>query len=169
MRPLLPLLPVLALSLLAGCGGEKSAVELNTAGLDRNAAGDFRGAIDHYQQALTQAAGDESLELQIRRNIADARIHLDATAAAENFLDLANEHPEAITDRDYLSFGKQLQDAGQLSQAVLVVTEGVKRFGKEQAPKLDQLAQDLARALAASGDASADAMKALEGLGYISK
>jgi len=147
---------------LASCGGGPSTpTDLHNAGLDLASAGDFAGAISSYQEALGGA--DETLALQIRLDLANAMCHTDAAAAADEFMSIVESNADDLTERDYMSVGRQLKDASAFIEAVVVVDAGVKNLG--EAPKLLELISQIGKDAAASGDSSVH--DALKGLGYI--
>lgn len=164
MRSARLLASALALSLIA-CGGGRTAAELHTDGLDKLSAGEFDAAVASLEQAMGLATDDATLAVQIEKDLAEARIHTDPALAAEDFMALAAEHSEAVGETDYLNFGRQLKDAGQLNAAITVIDSGLKRYGETESPKLREMMGQIVQAVTSGGD-SAEAER-LKSLGYI--
>ena len=153
-----------ALLALVSCGGgATSPTDLHIQGLDAASAGDFDGAIASYEEALKTADGD--LALTIRLDLANALCHTDTAAAADEFMAMVEENGDDLTERDYMSVGRQLKDAKAFTEATTVVDAGIQRYGQTESPKLMELMELIKRDVLASGDS--EAMAALEGLGYI--
>ncbi|MEO0650809.1 MAG: hypothetical protein AAFZ65_09025 [Planctomycetota bacterium] len=154
--------PALVATLVACGGGGGTPEELRTSGIDKMSAGDFEGAVAALEQAKQAAAGTP-LEMDITKELAEARVHTDPSEAVVDFLELAESHPDAVSEEDYLNIGRQLSDSDQIMSALAVVEAGIKRFGETESPKLmamiDKFKQQAAN--------NTELKSALESLGYL--
>ncbi len=161
LRPL----ALLALSLLASCGGSSDPQALTDAGSKALNSGQFEDAAASYEKALA-ALGTDTGNPEWKRakmGLIQARARFDAPRAKAEFIEYAKANPGKVTDSDFSMIAGRLGDAGKLNEAVEVLTLGTETF--PESPHLDAMGKDLVKRAASSGDAGA--LDALKGLGYV--
>jgi hypothetical protein len=160
MRGLLPL----TLLLLAACGGGATPAEHTDAGYTALSAGDGAAALSSFRAALEAIGTDTGHAQYFRAKMGEmeALAEVTPTAARDEFLALAAELPEQVTDKDFSLIGGRLGGSGALEEAVVVLTAGVERY--PESPHLKQLIDVLGDQATKTG--ASGALKSLQGLGY---
>jgi hypothetical protein len=158
------LLPALLLSLCA-CGGSKDTRTLIDEGSRALNSGDYAAAARKLDEALVELGTDTSKPDWLRAQLlaVQARIHIDAVKAKDEFLALASAHPSKITPDHFSLIGGRLGDAGHLREAIAVLEAGM--AAHSESPHLKALVSELGKKAETSGDSGA--LDSLKGLGYI--
>ena len=146
---------------LAACG-ETSAADLTSAGRLALNSGQPEKALRKFEQALERLQAVDEGYLEAKMGAIQARIKVDAEAAKDEFLNLAETDPDLVGPRDYSFIGGHMADAKAWTQAVDVVHAGIQRYGEGES-KLKALLENI-KLEAKSNPALASK---LEGLGYL--
>jgi hypothetical protein len=155
----------LVLYLLPACGGSSDPRALADEGSKALNSGKYEEAAASYERALA-AIGSDTGNPEWKRakmGLIQARVHLDAGRAKDDFLQLASAGPGKITDSDFNLIGSKLGDAGKLKEATEVLTAGMQAH--PESPHLKALMDDIGKRAEASGDEST--LASLKGLGYV--
>lgn len=157
-------LPVLLLFLIPACGSSDPRTQVDEGSKALN-SGDYATAAKRFDEALAGMGGDTSSPDWLRAQLGSvqARAHLDAPKAKEQFLELASAHPSKVTPDHFSLIGSKLGDAGHLREAVAVLEVGMKAH--PESPHLQALLTELGKKAESSGDAGA--LDSLKGLGYV--
>ena len=161
------LVGLLALPLMVSCGGDGGASGDPTALTDGGYAslntGDYTGALGSFEQALAAIEpGQPGFERAAMGEV-EALIYVDAPRAQEKFLQLATSFPDTIGARQYKTVGGKMTSEKKFVEAIAVLDAGLKAYGED--PEFPALIAKVQEQASKAGDG--DAMKALEGLGYL--
>lgn len=158
----LPFLPVFLLAACGGSGDPRTQVDEGSKALN---SGDYSTAVERFESALAAMGSDASSPDWLRAELgaAQARVHLDAEQAKEQFLGLASGHPSKITPDHFSLIGSRLGDAGHLKEAIAVLEVGLESH--PESPHLKALLNELGKKAESSGDSGA--LDSLKGLGYV--
>ena len=163
IRAPLPLALLACLPLtLAACGGGDPA-EHTDQGYAALNSGDAETALDHFAAALGALGPTDPGYERARMGEIEAKIRLRPDAAAQSFLAYATEQPSQVDAGDYHKVGVQLSERSALSDAVVVLDAGLKRFPDD--PKLAEAMEKTTAAAQKAGDSGA--LDKLRGLGYV--
>ena len=158
---------LLSLPLLVSCGNDGGASGDTTALTDGGYAslntGDYTGALGSFEKALAAIEPGQPGFDRAAMGEVEALIHVDATRAQEKFLQLATSFPDTIGARQYKTIGGKMTSEKKYVEAIAVLDAGLKAFGED--PDFPILIATVQEQASKAGDA--DAMKALEGLGYL--
>ncbi len=161
-----PLLLGLTFTLtLASCGSGSDPRALSESGYEALGSSDYEGALADFESALV-AIGDDTSHAEYvgaKLGAVEARIHLDAAAAKDEFLELAKGMPSQITDKDFSLIGGKFANAKEYSAAIAVLDAGMKTFS--ESPALVALKDNIAAAAERDGDEAA--LSEMAGLGYL--
>lgn len=126
---------MLALAPLAGCDGcghsrdPRTLVDAGNAALGRC---DSKAALVHFeaaQRALEERPND-ALQRSAKLGAIEARIRLDAKAAAAEFLHYAAAHPSSVRAADCIDISGKLANANAIDEALDVVRHGKGAFAE---------------------------------------
>lgn len=156
--------PILALCLLAACGGGPDARALTNEGARALNSGKYKDAESHFEKALASIGNDTSHPewKQAKLGLYQAQAATDAAKAKDGFLEFARSNPSSVTDTDFDKIAGRLGDAGKFEEAIDLLK--VAKATYPDSTHLDALGEALAKQAKASG--AADALAALKGLGY---
>lgn len=158
---------LLALPLMVSCGDDGGVSGDPTALTDGGYAslntGDFTGALSSFEQALAAIEPGQPGFNRAAMGEIEALIHVDAARAQEKFLQLATSFPDAIGARQYKTVGRKLTNEKKFVEAIAVLDAGLKAFTED--PDFAVLIATVKEQASKAGDG--DAMKELEGLGYL--
>ena len=157
---LLALLP-----LATACGSSSDPAELTSTASRAISTGDFATAKADFDAAL-EAIGEDAQHpdyLRAKMGAIEARTKDEAKAAVSMFLALHKKLPDKVTAADFNLIGGRLGSAGNFDEAIELASAGKAAF--PDSSHLDTLVQQLGDAAQASG--SSEALKMLEGLGYV--
>ena len=160
-RPLIPIL----LAVFSSCGASSDPTELTNRGSEDLRAGDYESAANSFDLALQALSQDTSHPMWHRAKMGaiEARTHTDPSRAVAEFLDYARAPNTKATDKEFNQIGGRLGEAGELDEAVDVLTVGIKAY--PDSPHLSSLLQRLGDMAATSG--SSANLEKLKGLGYV--
>ena len=154
----------LAAALFASCGGGSTdPSELTNSGEKALGTGDSAAARADFEAALAAMGDDTSHAMYLRAKLGwiEATAAEDSAAAADALIALHAAQPGKVSDRDFNRIaGKMGSDIGS---AVKVLD--VAKASYPDSEHLDKLGERLATEAKKAGDA--DALGALEGLGYV--
>lgn len=162
MRPVTALF--LCLALLSSCGGSSDPRTLTSEGQAALGSGDVKEALGKFQAAL-EIIGDDKFHaeyLEAKMGAIEANATLDPEKARKEFLELARSLPENVDDRDYNRVATRMAE-GSLPQAIKLLEAGMEAH--PESPHLAKLRDTLGQRAEQSDDP--EALKALEGLGYV--
>jgi len=162
MKPSLAL--TLALVLLASCGGGSDPKALTDSAYGSLRSGNYQEAARGFDQALA-ALGEDRGPAWVRAKMGaiEARTQVDAPRAKDELLELAGDHPSAVTDKEYSLIGGRLGEANALKDAVAVLEAGMKAY--PESPHLQALMMKLGDKAKSSGNT--ELQNNLKGLGYV--
>ena len=155
------LLAVSALLSLTACGGGDDPKALSDAGFKKLGTGDYTGAQDDLQAALTAMDDTSSAQYhEVKMGLLEATAYSDVEKAQTEF-DAYAAASDAVTSDDYARFASALIDAGDAIAALSVADAGL-RANPENAKLTGVMEQLKLKASSDSGLASG-----LESLGYL--
>ena len=159
------LLISLLLAASASCSGAADPTDLTNRGSEELRAGDYESAVKSFDLALQALAQDTSHPMWHRAKMGaiEGRAHTDPTRAVAEFLEYASAPKTKASDKDFNQIGGRLGEAGNLDQAVVILTEGIKAY--PESPHLTSLLNRLGDMAKTSG--SAATLDKLKGLGYV--
>ncbi len=160
------LLALLSLTALS-CGGSSDPAALSSEASRALGRGDFAAARADFDRALDAIGADHAHPeyLRAKMGAVESRTKEAPDEAVSQFLALAKELPAQVGPADYQRIGSRLGSAGHFDQAIALVKAG--KDAHPDAAALDKLVQSLGDQAAQTG--SSEALKALEGLGYVGK
>ena len=157
----LHLLAASLLLLAASCGGSADAKTLTDEGYTALNQGDHDTAFEQLGSARAKLDPSDPARLKADLGYFRAAAHVDPDEAVDGFLDLAEK--QELQVNDYRQVGQELIEAREWSAATTLLGAGIKKFPGD--PGIDAM---LAKAQkGATADGASDALKALEGLGYV--
>lgn len=164
MLKLLPLALLLVLP-LTSCSSGADPGGLTEAGYDALGSGDHAAALAEFEAALAVIGNDSTHDQYLRAKLGavEARIRVDATAARDEFLGLANDMAEEVTDQDFSFIGQKFAGAQEFSAAIDILDAGMKTH--EGSTHLAQLTDNIRAAAERAGDQAA--LDKMAGLGYL--
>jgi tetratricopeptide (TPR) repeat protein len=154
---------------LAACGGESASTpnELFLEGNSLAAKGDHAAALENFQEAIAALGDDTSSPLFAKLQVAKvtSHAHEDADTAVQEFLTVSAEHPDHLGKPEMAAAVTKLSEGGAFTAAFQIVKEAEKRYPGDSdiVALMERVDQDI------QNNASDDDLKALEGLGYVSK
>lgn len=154
---------------LAACGGESASTpnELFLEGNSLAAKGDHAAALENFEEAIAALGDDTASPMFAKLQVAKvtSHAHEDADTAVLDFLNAAEANPDQIGKNEMASAVTKLSEGGAFTAAFQIVKVAEGRFeGDEDIVDLmARVDEDI------KNNASADDLKALEGLGYVSK
>jgi len=153
-------LALLVLPLLGtSCGGASTPAELTNQGAEALGSGDYPDALTKYRQALAGLDRDDPDYLRAKMGEVETLIHVNAEEATSTFLGLGS----LVNENDFASVASKMTSAGEYHEAIKVLDAGVQAYG--ESPKLVEMLKVVRAEAEDAGDE--DALKALEGLGYL--
>ena len=157
-----PLLLALTLALAPACGGGKDARALVSEANTALNSGDYAAALSSFDAALGAIEpADAALRRDAELGRCEALAYVDANKAKSEFLALADR--ETLNYSAYNTVAVALTSEQKFDEAIAVLTKGKEKLPDE--PKFEKLVQKVGDAAKNAG--AGDAMKALEGLGYV--
>ena len=158
------LLAVCALSFAVACGGSTDPKTLASEGSTALNSRDYQAALEKFDGALAtlDPATDAGTHLKASLGKCRALAHIDAGKAKTEFLALVDGGKVEYTH--YSQIAVDFAGASAWNEAIEVLSVGKEKLpGEEKMEKLVTKIGDLAK----KDGASSEAMKALEGLGYV--
>lgn len=156
-----PALLALGLALTA-CGGGGDARSLVSEANTALNSGDHQAALASFDKAIATVTPEEaSLKRDAELGRCEALAYVDADKSKSEFLALADR--ESLNYSAYNTIAVALTSEQKFDQAIAVLTKGKEKMPNE--PKFEKLVQKVGDAAKNAG--ASDAMKALEGLGYV--
>ena len=157
---------LLALPLMVSCGGDGASGDpdaLTDGGYDSLNTADYSGALSSFEQALAAIEPGQPGFTRAAMGEIEALIHVDAKRAEEKFLQLATSFPDSIGAQEYKNIGGKMTSEKKFLEAIAVLDAGLKAYTED--PDFPVLIATVQEQASKAGDG--DAMKALEGLGYL--
>ena len=151
-----------ALVLSASCGGGSDPAALIGEGTAAMASSDYETAASKFESAIAGLDAGSTDHLKASLGRCRALAHTDAAKAKTEFLQLVEGGKVIYTHYNQMTVA--FAGAGAWNEAIEVLTVGKEKLPEEK--KMEQLVAKVGDQAKNSG-ASSEAMKALEGLGYV--
>ena len=136
---------------------------LQTGMAARALAGRSLEVLDQGKQALPLLRLEAEGEAVMTLGAIEARIRVDATQAKDEFLALAKDLPDEVTDEDFSFVGQKFAGAEEFMVAIDILDAGMKTH--TDSAHLEKLKDNIRTAAERAG--AQDALDKMAGLGYL--
>ncbi|MFT4539884.1 MAG: hypothetical protein ACI841_005092 [Planctomycetota bacterium] len=152
---------LLALAGLAACGGSSNPAALKNEAFAAMASGDAGGSVAKFDELLEGIDKNAPDFIEVSVGRCQALAAVDPEKCQTDFLALAGNSGNSITDKDYSAVVSHLVSNKEFTPAIMIMHDGMKRF--PESPNMQKLLESVTAA--SSKDPAAKSL--MGGLGYL--